>query len=139
WVDLPRLHRRPGQGSDVPRPCNNRSRSDVKGGMRAGILGAGELLRLVQQRVDVGSIHAQAKSPFKFFLCGDPALVAEMRATLFAGYGDDAAALDAAATRETIVPGRPTVVTEEAKAVVCLGRPGDRAGADFTSLLALKL
>ncbi|MBV8602220.1 MAG: hypothetical protein JO359_11715 [Candidatus Eremiobacteraeota bacterium] len=104
--------------------------------MKAAVLGTADLLKLVRGAVDVGSLHAEARRPFRIFLCGDPALVAEFRATLLEGAEPRA---EAAATLETIVPGRPTVVTGDAKAVVFLGRPGDGEGADFDALTGLKL
>ena len=106
--------------------------------MKAAAVGAGDLLRMVRTGVDVNSIHAQAKRPFRIFLCGDPALVADLRATLLAGHGGEIP-FEAGGVLETIVQGRPAIVTPEAKGVVFLGRPGDREGADFAPLLALKL
>jgi uncharacterized protein (DUF697 family) len=106
--------------------------------MRSSVLGTADLLRRVRGGVDLGAIRAEAKRPFRIFLCGDLSLVAEMRATLLSGHDANVPA-DAAATLETLIPGRPAAVTDEAKAVVFLARPGDREGADFASLLALKL
>ncbi|MBV8074690.1 MAG: hypothetical protein JO140_04600 [Candidatus Eremiobacteraeota bacterium] len=104
--------------------------------MKAAVLGTADLLKLVRGAVDVGAMHAEARRPFRIFLCGDPALIVEFRATLLARSEPLA---DAAATLETIAPGRRTVVSDDAKAVVFLGRPGDHEGADFSSLIALKL
>ena len=106
--------------------------------MNAGVLGTADLLRRVRGGIDVAGLRAEAKRPFRIFLCGDLSLVAELRSALLAGY-DGAAPADAAATLETIFPGRPAVVTQEAKAVVFVGQPGDQDGADFGSLFALKL
>jgi uncharacterized protein (DUF697 family) len=86
--------------------------------------------------VDVGSIHADVKRPFRIFLCGDLSLIAEMRSTLLSG--NNGVPADASATLETLYPGRPVLTANDAKAVVFLGRPGDE-GADFAPLLALKL
>ncbi len=105
--------------------------------MRSSVLGTADLLRRVRGGVDFGAIHAEVKRPFRIFLCGDLSLIAEMRSTLLSG-GDGVLA-DASATLETLYPGRPILTTADAKAVVFLGRPGDHEGADFASLLALKL
>ncbi|MGH7661689.1 MAG: hypothetical protein ACRENA_12350 [Vulcanimicrobiaceae bacterium] len=104
--------------------------------MRSSVLGTAELLRRVRGGVDVGSIHADVKRPFRIFLCGDLSLIAEMRSTLLTG---TSGATDASATLETLYPGRPVLTANDTKAVVFLGRPGDQEGADFASLLALKL
>ena len=106
--------------------------------MKAAAVGAGDLLRMVRTGVDVKSIHAQAKRPFRIFLCGDPALIADMRATLLAGHGGEIP-FEAGGVLETITPGRTALPTPEDKAVVFLGRPGDREGAEFGSIAALKL
>lgn len=105
--------------------------------MRSSVLGTAELLRRVRGGVDVGSIHADVKRPFRIFLCGDLSLIAEMRSTLLSG-GNGVPA-DASATLETLYPGRPVLATADAKAILFLGQPGDHEGADFASLLALKL
>jgi len=105
--------------------------------MKSSVLGNVDFLRRVRGGVDVMSIRAEAKRPFRIFLCGDLALVGEMRATLLSGH--ETIPADAAATLETLVPGRPNVVSDDAKAVVFLGRPGEAEGADFGPLLALKL
>ncbi|MGH7327960.1 MAG: hypothetical protein ACREJX_06385, partial [Polyangiaceae bacterium] len=104
--------------------------------MNASVLGTADLLRRVRGGMDVAGLRAEAKRPFRFFLCGDLSLVAELRSVLLAG-PDGTLLMDAGATLETIFPGRPAVVTPEAKAVVFVGQPGDKEGADFGSLFAL--
>jgi uncharacterized protein (DUF697 family) len=106
--------------------------------MNASMLGTADLLRRVRGGLDVAGLRAEAKRPFRIFLCGDLSLVAELRSVLLGGT-DGAVPLDAPSTLETIFPGRPAVVTPEAKAVVFVGQPGDQEGADFGSLFALKL
>jgi uncharacterized protein (DUF697 family) len=84
-------------------------------------------------------VHADAHKPFRFLLCGDPALLAEFRALLLFSHGQDVP-LDAPATLETIDPARgATVVGSDARAVIFLARPGDLAGARLDLLQALRL
>lgn len=98
----------------------------------------GDILRLVRKGIDVKTVHANTRKPFRFYLCGDPELVATMRAFLLSGHADDSIPLDAAACLETIVPGLSQVtVAREGRAVLFLGRPGDAAGADMSTLRAL--
>ena len=103
-------------------------------------IGARDLFRLVRSGIDVNAVHAHVRKPFRFLLCGDPALIAEMRALLLAGHDDDAIPLDAAACLETI-PTEGRVLTEpsEVRVVIFLGRRGDAAGADFSALRPLKV
>jgi uncharacterized protein (DUF697 family) len=106
----------------------------------ASALGARDLFRLVRNGLDVGKVHAGVRKPFRFLLCGDPALVAELRVLLLAGHPDDTVPLDAAACLETI--GADTVATidpRDARVVIFLGRRGDLAGANLTPLRALRL
>jgi len=99
----------------------------------------GDLLRLVRKGIDVRAVHAHTRKPFRLYLCGDPALVATMRALLLSGH-DDSVPPDAAACLETIVPGLAQItMTREARAVLFLGRPGDAGGADFAPLRALNV
>jgi uncharacterized protein (DUF697 family) len=99
----------------------------------------GEILKLVRKGIDVRSVHAHTRKPFRLYLCGDPGLVAEMR-TLLLSEHDESVPPDAAACLETIVPGLAQItMTREALAVLFLGRRGDVAGADFGALRALNL
>lgn len=91
--------------------------------------GARDLLRLVRSGIDVRVVHANVRKPFRFLLCGDPALVAEIRELLLAGHQDDNARSEAAACLETIVPGRPAIDPRDARLVLFLGRRGDIDGA----------
>lgn len=99
----------------------------------------GEILRLVRKGIDVRAVHAHTRKPFRFYLCGDPALVASMRSLLLSGH-DDSVPPDAAACLETIVPGMAQVtMTREGRAILFLGRRGDAPGADFNGLRSLDL
>jgi uncharacterized protein (DUF697 family) len=100
----------------------------------------GDILRLVRKGIDVTKVQANTRKPFRFFLCGDPALVADMRAFLLSGHNNDGAPFEAAACLETIVPGvaQPTI-TNEARAVLFLGRGGDVSGTTMAPLRTLNL
>jgi uncharacterized protein (DUF697 family) len=106
----------------------------------ATALGARDVFRLVRSGIDVRAVNAHVKKPFRFLLCGDPALVAEMRALLLRGHDDDAPPLDAAGCLETIVPGQSLLADpREARAVLFLGQRGDVAGADLSILKPIGL
>lgn len=105
----------------------------------ASALGASDLYRLVRNGIDVKSVNAHLRKPFRFLLCGDPALIAEMRALLLSGHDDDSVPPDAAACIETIWPNASLITApSEVRAVIFLGQPGDR-GANFEPLRALKV
>jgi uncharacterized protein (DUF697 family) len=103
-------------------------------------MGTGDLFKLVRKGLDVHAIDHHVRKPFRFLLCGDFGLVAEMRALLLSGHPDGAIPFDAAACLETVIPGSP-LITEpsEVRAVVFLGNRGDLAGADLTSLQPLNV
>ncbi len=99
---------------------------------------AADLLTLVRKRVNVGAVHTEARRPFRFLLCGDPALVAEFRALLLFSREDANVPFDAASTLETIDPvRRPTIVGPDVRAVIFLGGPGDFAAIDAGLLTSL--
>jgi len=101
-------------------------------------LGATDVLSLVRGRVNANAVHSEARKPFRFLLCGDPALVAEFRALLLFARPDANVPLDAAATLETFDPvRRPALLGPDVRAVVFLGRAGDAAGARLDVLSAL--
>jgi uncharacterized protein (DUF697 family) len=101
---------------------------------------SGDLLSILQGRVGTASVGADVKKPFRFFLCGDPALVSELRGLLLRGHDGDSIPLDAAATLETIdPPRRPVILSPEARCVIFLGRPGDLRGANSEALTSLGL
>jgi uncharacterized protein (DUF697 family) len=101
--------------------------------------GARDFFKIVRKGIDVRSVHAHTRKPFRFLLCGDPAAIAELRALLLSGHHDDVP-LDAAACLETVSPGAP-LITEpsQVRAVIFLGRRGDLAGADLESLKPLRV
>jgi len=106
----------------------------------ASALGAKDLYKLVRHGIDVKSVNAHVKKPFRFLLCGDPALIAQLRALLLSGHADDAAPPDAAACIETISPNAPLITApSEVRLVLFLGHPGDRAGANLEPLKALQV
>jgi uncharacterized protein (DUF697 family) len=106
----------------------------------ASALGASDLFRLVRNGIDVKAVNANVRKPFRFLLCGDPALIGQMRALLLSGHPDDAVPLDAAACLETISPNAPLITTpSEVRVVIFLGQPGDREGANLEPLKTLRV
>ncbi|MGA2391812.1 MAG: hypothetical protein ABSH03_00505 [Candidatus Lustribacter sp.] len=105
--------------------------------MKSGVFGAAQTFNRLRSTLNTGAVHAGARQPFKFLLCGDPALVAAFRALLLDGTGNDTA--DAAAALETISPGNAPVDLTDARAVLFFGAPDDRAKAPVDALTALKL
>ena len=105
---------------------------------QAGVLGAADVFKKLRSSINVGAVRAQTRAPFRFLLCGDHGLIAELRGLLLAGGDDDFIPMDAAATLETIDPGRP-VETTDARAIVFLGGASDREGARLDLLQAFKL
>lgn len=99
---------------------------------------ARNLFMLVRKGLDVRAIQAHVRKPFRFLLCGDPALVAELRGLLLFGH-EDGVPLESAACLETVPIGAPMVTNPaEVRAVVFLGRRGDAAAADLSMLAALR-
>ena len=108
--------------------------------MAAMSVASTEILGQVRRLAATKAAAADTRRPFRFFLCGDPALVSELRATLLSGHEDALVPLDAAATLETIDPvRRPTIVASDARCVIFLGRSGDAAGARLDLLVTLGL
>ncbi len=108
--------------------------------VKAATMGTVDLLTLVRKGVNVSRVHVEARKPFRFLLCGDPGLVASLRALLLFAGEDANVPNDAASTLETIDPERrETVLGPDARCVIFLGRPGDVAGARLDLLRALKL
>jgi uncharacterized protein (DUF697 family) len=106
--------------------------------MQNNVLTAAQTFQRLRSRLNTGAVHAGARQPFKFLLCGDPLLVSSFRAMLLAGHEGDTIPHEAAATLETIVPGG-FVDRQDARAVLFFGRIGDRAGAQLDPLRSLKL
>ena len=105
----------------------------------AATLGAGELLRLVRIGIDVRSVRARTRKPFRFLLCGDPAFVAAFRTLLLAGHDDGIVPVEAAATLETIDPANPPTITDEARCIIYFGRRADLANTPFSKLTVARL
>jgi uncharacterized protein (DUF697 family) len=99
---------------------------------------AAAIFQRLRGSLNTGAIHAGARRPFKFFLCGDPALLGELRAVLLAGQEGDFIPPDAAAAFETLDLAR-TVDTSDARAVICVGRATDRGQLGLERLAGLKL
>ncbi len=107
--------------------------------MKSSVFGAAQTFNRLRSTLNTGAVHAGARQPFKFLLCGDPALVAAFRAVLLAGTGIDTVPLEAAAALETLPAGGAPVDLTDARAVLFFGTIGDRAGAPVDALAALKL
>jgi uncharacterized protein (DUF697 family) len=98
---------------------------------------AQSIFTLVRRGIDARSVHAHVRKPFRFLLCGDPALIADLRALLLSGHPESVPP-QAAACLETIRSDVPLVTNpKEVRAIVFLGRRGDAAGADFEALSVL--
>jgi uncharacterized protein (DUF697 family) len=97
---------------------------------------AGDLFKLVRNGLDVRAVQSHIRKPFRFLLCGDPGLVAEMRALLLSGH-DDSVPIDAAACLETIIPGQTFASGDrrEIRAILSLSR--NFQGDDVQKLAAL--
>jgi len=88
--------------------------------------------------LNTGAVHAGARRPFKFFVCGDPGLLGELRAPLLAGHEGDSIPFEAAAAFETLDLQR-SVDTTDARAVICVARGGDRGSLGLEKLAPLRL
>lgn len=107
--------------------------------MKSGVFGAARTFNRLRSTLNTGAVHAGARQPFKFLLCGDPALVAAFRSLLFEGTGTDTIPLEAAAALETITLAGSPIDLTDARAVLFFGSPADRAGAPIERLTELKL
>lgn len=105
--------------------------------MSSAAIGARDLFALVRKGIDAEAVGAQVRKPFRFLLCGDPALVAELRALLLSGH-PDVIPPESAACLETI-PADGSVTSLDARAILLMGRPGDLEGARLSSLAPLAL
>jgi uncharacterized protein (DUF697 family) len=105
----------------------------------AGAADARTIFNLVRKGIDARAVHVHVRKPFRFLLCGDPALIAEFRALMLSGH-DESVPPDAAACLETIRPDTPLVTNpNEVRAVVFLGRPGDAAASDLAAMSVLRV
>jgi len=101
---------------------------------------AAELFKLVRKGVDTRAVHAHVRKPFRFLLCGDPALVADLRAFLLSGHPNGDVPPDAAACIETLRPdARAGTDLTDARAVVYLARGGELRDEQIASLRHLRL
>jgi uncharacterized protein (DUF697 family) len=107
--------------------------------MKSSVFGAAQTFNRLRSTLNTGAVHAGARQPFKFLLCGDPALIAAFRSVLLTGTGNDTIPLDAAAALETMTLGGGPVDLTDARAVLFFGSPADRAGTSLETLAALKL
>jgi uncharacterized protein (DUF697 family) len=107
--------------------------------MKSSVAGAAQTFNRLRSTLNTGAVHAGARQPFKFLLCGDPGQVAAFRSLLLTGTGNDTIPLDAAAALETIALNGSPIDLIDARAVLFFGAPSDRAGAPLESLTALKL
>jgi len=99
---------------------------------------ARHLFSLVRKGIDSRAVSAHVRKPFRFLLCGDPALVVAMRALLLSGHADSIP-LDAAACLETLRDGDVLANPGEVRAVILLGYAGDAAAARFDALRAFNV
>ncbi|HEY0614925.1 MAG TPA: hypothetical protein VGC96_09810 [Candidatus Elarobacter sp.] len=99
---------------------------------------AAAIFQRLRGSLNAGAIHAGARRPFKFFVCGDPALLGELRAVMLAGQEGDSIPFEAAAAFETLDATR-SVDTTDARAVICVGRAVDRGSLGLERLTALRL
>ncbi len=98
-----------------------------------------ELFGLVRKGIDVRSVHAHVRKPFRFLLCGDPALIVQLRALLLSGH-DGTIPIESAACLETIQLGAPLPTDpQEVRAAIFLGRGNDAHAADFSALQTLRV
>jgi uncharacterized protein (DUF697 family) len=106
----------------------------------AAAVGANDLFRLVRKGIDVNAVQAHVRKPFRFLLCGDPALVAEFRILLLSGHDEGTIPLDAAACLETIHPNVSLIAeTPDVRLAIFLGRRGDLAGEPLEPLKVFRV
>ncbi len=108
--------------------------------MAATMGAAGDLFRLVRKGIDVRAVRAHTRKPFRFLLCGDPALVALFRTLLLSGHENGIVPQEAAATLENLPPdGATEVQTGEARCIIFLGTRGDVNPQTLTTLKGARL
>ena len=105
--------------------------------MKSSVFGAAKTFNRLRSTLNTGAVHAGARQPFKFLLCGDLGYIAAFRSLLLTGTGDDTR--EAGAALETFSPGTGVVDPTDARAVLFFGRPGDRGAAPLDALAPLKL
>lgn len=105
----------------------------------AAVLSARDLFKLVRKGVDVNAVRAHVRKPFRYLLCGDPALISEFRALLLAGHADGTVPFEAAACLETVSPRDSPIDRRDVRAVIFLGMPNDFGAATLASLQGLRV
>ena len=100
-------------------------------------LGAKDVFRLVRKGIDVRAVHAHVQKPFRFLLCGDPSLVAEMRALLLSGHEDGGTARRCGLLRDDSA-GRACAGRRARRSRGAVSRPARAiaTGADFSTIAA---
>jgi uncharacterized protein (DUF697 family) len=99
---------------------------------------AAAVFERLRSSLNVGAVHAGARRPFKFFLCGDPSLLGTLRGVLLSGHDGDTIPPEAAATLETLAF-EQNVDTTDARAVIAVCRPADRTSLRLERLAPLRL
>jgi uncharacterized protein (DUF697 family) len=100
---------------------------------------ARNLFAIVRKGIDVRTVQAHVRKPFRFLLCGDPSLIAQFRSVLLYGH-EELVPPEAAACLETVRMGTPvTGDPQEIRAAIFLGHRGDCAAADFAPLSTLRV
>lgn len=85
-----------------------------------------ELASRVRSRVNTHAIQHDIQRPFRFLFCGDPGLVASMRAALLSSYLGVEPSSEAPRLLETLnVGSRPTMISSDIRCVIHLAYPQD--------------
>src|SRR6202012_895343 len=100
--------------------------------MKSSVFGAAQTFNRLRSTLNTGAVHAGARQPFKFLLCGDPGMVAAFRSLMLVGTGDDT--VEASAALETFSPGAGVADATDARAILFFGLPSDRAAAPLAAL-----
>ena len=53
--------------------------------MKSTVFGAAQTFNRLRANLNVGSVHAGARRPFRFLLCGDPSLLGSFRYVMLSG------------------------------------------------------
>jgi uncharacterized protein (DUF697 family) len=100
---------------------------------------ARNVFRLLRKGIDASAIGLHVRKPFRFLLCGDPALIAAVRSVLLSGHENEIP-IEAAACLETIAPSVPLLTNpSEVRAVIFLGRRGEVEHAQLEPLRAVRV
>ena len=98
-----------------------------------------EIFLRAKSGINIAALRGDVKRPFRILLCGDPALIVDFRATLLRESHGHRPSLEAAALLETIAPQRrETIVGDDVKLIVFLGRPCDE-NVSLDDLLPFKV